>query len=107
MKKAIALAVLMAASVSPALANDEHMDQKIQYWFNKMDTDNNGSITKAEHDTVGTAMFGDADTNDDDMLTIDEFKTHKMKEMDEMKASMGEKKGMGKSMSDHSATGTR
>ena len=106
MKKAIALAVLMAVSVSPALANDEHMDQKIQYWFNKMDTDNNGSITKAEHDTVGTAMFGDADTNDDDALSIDEFKAHKKKEMDEMKASMGEKKDMGKPLGDHSTTGS-
>jgi Ca2+-binding EF-hand superfamily protein len=78
----------------PALANEENMtpaekeakiEKKADMWFSKIDTDGNGSITKAEHTAFGDKMFDETDTNDDGSISREELKAHKKKKEEEMK----------------------
>lgn len=84
-----AAALLAAAVATPALANSEHMDAKAKFYFTKMDTDGNGSVSKAEHASFAQTMFDDADTNKDGALSLDELTAYKKKEKSDMKDEKG------------------
>lgn len=94
MKKILVLAGVLAVSAAPAFANTKDMEGKAQHWFQKMDTDGNGSISKAEHDAFGNQMFTKADANKDNMISMQEFTEHKRMEKENMKDDMGSRKDM-------------
>lgn len=77
----VALGATMAMDAS---ANEKHMEEKVQYYFNQMDTDKNNSISKQEYNAYGERMFQQADANNNAALSMEELKEHK-KEMKEEK----------------------
>jgi len=80
MKKIMTLALIGAVAAMPAMANTgSHMSKKGDMWFNKMDTNGDGKISRAEHDAFGTRMFNEADANNDGMLSRDEIHNDRMK----------------------------
>ncbi len=85
---ASAMALLFAA---PAMANEGDMKEKTSHYMQKIDTNNDGKISKAEHDAFGDKMFTDADTNDNGEITEAELTAAKEKEKAEWKAEKGEK----------------
>lgn len=87
MKHLAILGVVLAVAATPALANEKDMEGKAQFYFNKMDTDSNGSVSNQEHATFSKSKFDEADTNNDDMLSLDELKAYKKKEKDEYKSN--------------------
>jgi len=66
----------------------EHMNKMTEYYFNKMDTNHDGYVSKKEYDVYMRKMFKQADTNHDGMLTLEEIKAQKMREKEEMKSYM-------------------
>ena len=84
---ALAIAGLMAAPLA-ATANEDKMEKKVDYYFNKIDTDKNGSISKQEHEAFGQSMFNEADTNKDNQISKAELLAEKQKEKAEMKGNM-------------------
>lgn len=81
MKHVMIWAAMAAALIgTTALADDKDPEA----YFKKMDTDSNGTVTKAEHDAFCEKKFDEADTNNDDALSMAEFKAHK-EEKKEMK----------------------
>lgn len=82
MKAQLTLAALCAVLIfsAPALANEKSMTDMATMMFNKMDTNNDGKVTKAEHDAFGTKKFDDADTDNDDTLSLSEMQAHMVKE---------------------------
>lgn len=99
MKKLLIAVSLLAITTTGAVAathtmsNDKMMmsdDAKAtmmtKHYFAKIDTNNDGMISKAEHDAFGEQMFTNADTNGDGMISMDEMKAMKMQEMSDMKA---------------------
>lgn len=84
---ALAVLSIMAAPLA-ATANEDKMEKKVDYYFNKIDTDGNGSISKTEHEAFGESMFNDADTNKDSMISKSELLSAKQKEKSEMKSNM-------------------
>ena len=99
MKKLVMIsAVMTLCATAPAFANMhkgdmDHVDHKAMEdgWFNKIDSNGDGYISKEEHDTFGEKMFRDADTNGDGRISKDEMHAYKMKEMKEMKSSMNDR----------------
>ncbi len=90
-KKWIALgAAVMLMSASAAMANDStaHAQAKADYYFDKIDTNHDGVISKDEHDKFSSDMFSKADTNNDGVISKDEMVAAKKKEMSEMHAAM-------------------
>jgi hypothetical protein len=79
-------AAVLAIAATPALANEEHMEAKVDHYFAKMDTNSDGSVSKAEHDAFGTEMFNKADANTDGSLTKEELTAAKKAEKEEWKA---------------------
>ena len=95
-KLLIATAVIAIAATAPALAADKMMmsdDAKAtmmtKHYFSKIDTNNDGMISKEEHTAFGEKMFAEADANGDGNISMDEMKAMKMKEMADMKAEKG------------------
>ncbi len=79
MTRIFAAAALACLAVSPASAGDGASPLKVaQHVFEKADTDNNGVLTIAEHESAGLGRFGasfadfDADRNEE--ITWDEYK---------------------------------
>lgn len=93
MKKALMMGVALTMMSMPAFAKEDsamHTDEmakmKTEMAMKKMDTNGDGMISKAEHDSFGNKMFTDADSNKDGSLSSDEVMAAKKKEIDEMKA---------------------
>lgn len=86
MKKILMLTALGVMCVTaPAFANKEHMEKKADFYLGKMDTDKDGSVSKAEHEEFADTMFKQADTNTDDKLSRQEIIDQKSREKQEMK----------------------
>lgn len=91
MKKALAIAAVLAVGSAPALANvhDEgDMQKKSAHYFSKMDKNGDGSVSQAESDEYGRQLFTQADANKDGKLTSQEWMDHKKKEKEAWKAEM-------------------
>lgn len=76
MKNIISLVTAFSlCAAMPAMANmDKNMHGKsADSWFNKMDTNGDGMISKAEHDAFGDRMFNEADTNNDGVISRQEM----------------------------------
>ncbi len=70
MKRDLALGVAMLiAFTSTALANEG----KAGHWFDRLDTNSDGVITKAEMESRQTERFNEKDTNGDGMISLAEF----------------------------------
>jgi hypothetical protein len=102
MKKILPLALAGICIAMPALANDkpEQMKYSPGYMFDKMDSNKDGKVSKAEHDAFAAKKFSDMDTNNDNILTKDEMAAYRKSHMDEMAPAAG-----GDPKSDPSATG--
>lgn len=88
MKTKIAILSLAVVAVSmPALANEMNAEEKARHFLEKADSNNDNQISKTEHDTFATTMFNEADTDDDNMLSLAEMTAYKQKEKDEMNNS--------------------
>lgn len=74
MKKLLMFSAAALALSSPALA-EEGKDGKPHHqdMIEKLDTDKNGSVSKAEFLAFHEARFAEIDTNADGMLTKEEF----------------------------------
>jgi hypothetical protein len=79
MKKAILLTLAAATLAMPAMANQKHkgMHDMHGQMFDKIDTDRDGKITKAEHDAFSEKKFSEMDANNDGVLTKDEMAAYK------------------------------
>ena len=96
MKKIITYAGLLAIyATAPAFANDMDGDHQAKMkamtesFFKKMDTNNDGYISKDEHRAFSDKMFEEADANHDGKISMDELSAFKQKEHDEWKTKMG------------------
>ncbi|MFO1242973.1 MAG: EF-hand domain-containing protein [Rickettsiales bacterium] len=90
MKNFVAALTVLAVFTAPAIAtaNDDNMQAKADYYFKKIDTDGNGTISKQEHEAFGENMFNEADTNKDNQISKAELLAEKQKEKTEMKNNM-------------------
>lgn len=94
MKKTIAMMALAMMIATPAFADHtpEHRAEKAKakadYYFNQIDTDKDGKVSKSEHEAFGEKMFSDADTNKDGSISKDEMIAAKKAEMAKTKAAM-------------------
>lgn len=82
-KLALIAGVAFVATTSAAMAN-EH---RVEAYFDRMDVNNDGMISKAEHDSFANAMFVEADTNSNGSLSKDEVMAFKKIEKARMKSS--------------------
>lgn len=110
MKKAILTATaLTLACFTPALANsskamsgsaknnaqnadmNDNLDGQGpghgKYFFNKMDTNGDGYISKAESEAFGEKMFSNADANNDGRISMQEMADAKKREREEWHAT--------------------
>lgn len=86
-KKLTLMCMGLMLAATPAMADPDKMSitDKVEMFMGKIDTNKDGSVTKAEHDSFGNTKFTEADINGDGKLSKDEMILHKVKEMDEMK----------------------
>ena len=105
MKKTLIALSLLAVCSAPAIAHDMRSDDdmdgkdkmgmmmqmKTDYYLNKMDSNKDGYVSRAEHKTFADNMFKDADTNNDGKISGQELMDAKWKEHDDMKMAMGDK----------------
>lgn len=94
MNKVLMLAGALAVAAAPAFAHTKDSEAKAQHWFQKMDTDGNGSISKSEHDAFSQQKFTKADANKDGSISMQEFTEHKRMEKDDVKDQSGSRKDM-------------
>lgn len=97
-KTTMALAAMMMCTAMPAMANhdmEKKLEWKTTYYMNQIDTNKDGSISKAEHESFGSKMFTDADDNGNGMISKSELMAEKKSEWEKMKAAMP------KDMDDH------
>ncbi len=96
-----AVSALVISQALPALAEGDmkgdmgekhrmHMQEK----FAKIDTDGNGSISKAEHADFAAKRFAEADANSDGELTKDEMAAVWKRKMEKFHGQHGEHGGM-------------
>ncbi|MEZ0261292.1 MAG: hypothetical protein ACAH80_09795 [Alphaproteobacteria bacterium] len=86
LKKLTLMCMGLMLAATPALANDRMtITEKVEMFMGKMDTNNDGTVSKAECEAFGVAMFNETDLNSDGKLSKDEMILHKVKEMDAMK----------------------
>lgn len=93
MKKIVTLMSMTALCLSaPAFANDmddkDHLEKKVKFCLQKADTNGDGMISRAEHDTVSAQMFTQSDTDNNGSISLDELRVAKKKEKQEMKSFM-------------------
>jgi hypothetical protein len=81
-----ALGIFSTSSVVLADKHEgEHCPMKGAHMFKKMDTDNNGQISKEEHTAFHTKKFEDADADKNGSLSEDEAKAAMKKHHEHMK----------------------
>jgi len=78
-----------ALFAAPAFAAEGDAQTKAQHYLTKMDKNTDSQVSKDEHDKFGDQMFDEADTNDDDKLSLAEMTAKKQAEMDEWKSMHG------------------
>lgn len=98
MKKLALLPILLATAACGDGYGDRHdrgdyktmkmerMNKVADYYFDQIDLNDDGKITRGEHDAFGRKMFREADTNRDGVLTRDELKAAQAREYDKMKS---------------------
>ncbi len=74
MKKYLAIAAIAVCASGPAMADH---DKNADHWFDKIDTDKNGVITKSEHTAFSENKFNKIDTNKDGTISREELRAHK------------------------------
>lgn len=80
MKKILTLALIGAVIATPALANKDYSSsKKSDSWFNKMDTNADGMISRSEHNAFGDRMFEEADANNDGRISRSEMRAEKQR----------------------------
>ena len=85
MKKTVLTAAIAAlVCTTPAMAHDH--EGKVDHYFSKIDVNNDGSISKAEHESFANVMFVETDTNKDGALSKNEVMAQKKKEKERMKS---------------------
>jgi hypothetical protein len=79
MKKTLTLsAIALCFAASSASANDMRMPKgNVDHFFNQMDANKNGVITRRENEVFANDMFNQADMNNDNIVTREEFMAHK------------------------------
>lgn len=97
MKKFMFMACAAVMMSTPALADydgkhEKKMEKKVQYYFDKLDANGDGVITRSEHNDFATKMFEETDADNSDTLTVAELKDQKKEEWKEMKDKMGHDK---------------
>ena len=90
---ALAISAAMPAYAHDTHANNDTMNEMVRYYFYKMDTDHNGYISRAEHETFSAGMFTRTDTNMDGFLTYREILAHKQTEWDDYSANYRQRSG--------------
>ncbi len=98
MKKVLLTAALVACMATPALATGHMMsDSKAKmmadHWFMKVDTNNDGMITKEESTAFNDKIFAETDANNDGKISKAEMEAMKMKEHKNMEAHHAMKSG--------------
>ncbi len=89
--KSVRIVAIAATFILPSVAATAgNMEKKADYWFNQMDANKDGAVSKAEHTSFGDKMFMDADTSKDGNLTKEELLAAKKSEKEKMKDSVGE-----------------
>jgi EF hand len=82
MKKLLTLTAItltLASSSAFAYNDNDGMSYKegIQHHFARMDVNDDGYVSRAEHQAATNNMFNEADSNHDNILNHDEFWNHK------------------------------
>ena len=80
MKKLLTIGILSLGLISaPSLAQAEHGGEhgKKGGFFEKMDTDGDGAISRAEHDAQSAERFKKMDRNGDGKVTKEEMEANK------------------------------
>ena len=88
-KMTLAMMALAMMCASPAFAN--HADKAkmmAEQCMDKMDSNHDGMVSKAEHDAAGNDMFMKADTDKNGSLSKEEIVAMKKMEMNDMKDKM-------------------
>lgn len=57
--------------------------EKADHWFNKVDANGDGSVSKEEHAAFGDKMFNEADTNQDGVVSKEEMRAHHAKKREQ------------------------
>ena len=94
MNKPLILAGILALSTSAcAYDNNYHhgkdgmTNSKADYYFDAIDANNDGIVTRGEYKIFGTEIFDEADTNEDNVVSRAEFRAEKQREMNSYRAS--------------------
>ena len=76
MKKSTAAILSAVLFASPAAYAEHHGGKHGDRFFEKVDTDKDGKISKAEHQAKSDMMFTKMDANKDGFVTKEEGKAH-------------------------------
>lgn len=88
------VAIAEDASTPPMGGMGKH-HHRFEHMMEKMDTDKDGTITQAEHDTFTAARFKEMDANGDGKVTKEEMQKHH-EEMMKKRGGKGHCEGKGK-----------
>lgn len=98
MKKFLLLASIAIVSATSVYADNLSKHDKVEYmkdmtenYFNDVDTNGDGFISRAEQRAYADRVFDEADTNHDGKLSLDEVMAQKNREMTGMKQDMGDR----------------
>lgn len=99
MKKPVLAALALCLFASPVLAEGHEGDHKgpgghgprgPEHFMEKVDTDKDGKVSKAEWTAKGDAMFNESDTNKDGFISREEAKAFHEKRAEKWKAKKAE-----------------
>jgi len=101
MKTLILSTILAACIASPAMAKNVNGEGPLDYYFNTVDTNHDGVISKEEHDAFFDAKFQEADTNGDGVLSREEVREQRKRDMANYEAATGHHPRWGKQAADN------
>lgn len=97
MKKPVLATLALCLFASPVLAEGheggekgKHGPRGAEHFMQKIDTDKDGKVSKAEWNAKGDAMFNESDTNKDGFITREEAQAFHAKRMEKWKAKKAE-----------------